>query len=113
MKQQPKKVDELVIDKQWRDEEVRICNGKCMLVSVRSICRVGSDTDPTTFQRKKCHQRRMEILKRFALKQKREADAKNQKPSPQCMAEVGEVAILKRYVHLRLHLTYSLTYTYT
>ena len=59
-----------------------------MFVSVRSICRVGSDTDPTTFQRKKCHLRRMEILQRFALKQKREADAK----SPQC------VAILKRYL---------------
>lgn len=28
----------------------------------------------------------MEILKRLAIKQKREADAKNQKPSPQCMA---------------------------
>ena len=33
----------------------------------------------------------MEILKRLAIKQKREADAKNQKPSPPCMA------VLKQY----------------
>jgi len=65
-------------------------------------------TDPTTVQRQKCHLRRMESLKRLALKQKRVADAKNQKPSPQCMAILKHIALNKNAKNTTyLHLTYT------
>jgi len=50
----------------------------------------------------------MESLKRLALKQKRVADAKNQKPSPQCMAILKHIALNKNAKNTTyLHLTYT------